>query len=161
MHELGPGQQTQGPGLVPLGQAPAAAVGGALLSGAPCPLPCSQKPPVSRVLTLPAEQPADQDRGPAELGEPAGSVSQPQRHRGHRGPGQQCKSPPAVGRGRRGRGGRFSARPAGLGKISKKETLGTSPLVQWLSFRAPNAGDAGSVPGEGTKTLHASWHGQQ
>ena len=33
-------------------------------------------------------------------------------------------------------------------------------MVQWLRLHASKAGGVGSVPGWGTKTLHASWHGQ-
>ena len=38
---------------------------------------------------------------------------------------------------------------------------GTSLMVQWLRLHASKAGDVGSVPGWGTKILHASWHGQK
>ena len=34
--------------------------------------------------------------------------------------------------------------------------LGTSPMVQLLGLRAPNAGGVGSVPGQGTKIPHAT-----
>ena len=34
-------------------------------------------------------------------------------------------------------------------------------MVQWLRLRAPNAGGTGSIPGQGTKIPHASWHGQK
>ena len=33
----------------------------------------------------------------------------------------------------------------------EKMTLGTSLMVQWLGLRAPNAGDVGSIPGQGTR----------
>ena len=36
--------------------------------------------------------------------------------------------------------------------------FGTSLVVQWLGFCAPTAGDTGSIPGRGTKILHAVWH---
>ncbi|TEA33728.1 hypothetical protein DBR06_SOUSAS12810084, partial [Sousa chinensis] len=34
----------------------------------------------------------------------------------------------------------------------RKSVLGTSPVVQWLSFHAPNAGGPGSIPGQGTRS---------
>ena len=36
---------------------------------------------------------------------------------------------------------------------SRKRTLGTSPVVQWLRLCPSNAGVAGSIPGRGTKTV--------
>ena len=35
-------------------------------------------------------------------------------------------------------------------------TLGTSLVVQWLSILPSNAGDRGSIPGQGTKIPHAA-----
>ena len=35
----------------------------------------------------------------------------------------------------------------------------TSLAVQWLRLRASIAGDVGSIPGQGTKILHAERHG--
>ena len=39
--------------------------------------------------------------------------------------------------------------------------LGTSLVVQWLRFHAPNAGGLGSIPGQGTRShtlqLKTSW----
>ena len=32
-------------------------------------------------------------------------------------------------------------------------------MVQWLGLRASTAGGTGSIPGRGTKILHAVWHG--
>ena len=38
-----------------------------------------------------------------------------------------------------------------------KGLLGTSLVVQWLRLRAPNAGDLGSIPGQGTRShMHAT-----
>ena len=37
---------------------------------------------------------------------------------------------------------------------------GTSLVVQWLRLQASIAGGAGSIPGQGTKILHAVQHGQ-
>ena len=34
---------------------------------------------------------------------------------------------------------------------SEKESWGTSTVVQWLRLRAPNAGDPGLIPGQGTR----------
>ena len=38
--------------------------------------------------------------------------------------------------------------------------MGTSRAVQWLRPCASNAGDVGSIPGPGTKSLHAVQQGQ-
>ena len=38
--------------------------------------------------------------------------------------------------------------------------MGTSLVVQRLRLRASSAGDAGSIPGRGTKIPHAARHGQ-
>ena len=35
---------------------------------------------------------------------------------------------------------------------------GTSLAVQWLRLHISNAGDTGSIPGQGTKIPHASGH---
>ena len=43
----------------------------------------------------------------------------------------------------------------------KNNTLGTSLAVQWLRLRTSTAGGTGSIPGRGTKILHAVWHGQK
>ena len=40
-------------------------------------------------------------------------------------------------------------------------SVGTSLVVQWLRLRASTAGDAGSIPGWGTKILHAAWCSQK
>ena len=36
----------------------------------------------------------------------------------------------------------------------------TSLAIQWLRPHTFNAGGMGSIPGQGTKVLHAAWHGQ-
>ena len=36
---------------------------------------------------------------------------------------------------------------------SCKEKKGTSLVVQWLRLQAPNEGDPGSFPGQGTRSL--------
>ena len=38
---------------------------------------------------------------------------------------------------------------------------GTSPVVQWLRLDAPTAGGTSSIPGWGTKSPHATRHGQK
>ena len=40
-------------------------------------------------------------------------------------------------------------------------SLGTSQVVQWLRLHASNAGVTGSIPGQGTKKLHAFQSGQK
>ena len=40
------------------------------------------------------------------------------------------------------------------------ETTGTSLVVHWLRLCAPTAGGTGSIPGRGTKILHAAQRGQ-
>ena len=42
----------------------------------------------------------------------------------------------------------------------KRVTWGTSLAVQWLRLCAPNVGDGGSFPGQGTKIPHATKHRQ-
>ena len=37
---------------------------------------------------------------------------------------------------------------------------GTALVVQWLRLRASTAGGMGSIPGQGTKNLHAARHSQ-
>ena len=39
--------------------------------------------------------------------------------------------------------------------------MGTSLAVQWLKLHTPSAGGMGSVPGRGTKILHAARSGQK
>ena len=34
-------------------------------------------------------------------------------------------------------------------------------MVQWLRLHTYTAGDMGSIPGGGTKILHATWYGQK
>ena len=60
-----------------------------------------------------------------------------------------------------------SPAPAGLlpqAQPSKSVFLnvdsGTSLVVQWLRLCASTVGDTGSIRGQGTKMLHAMWHGQ-
>ena len=38
---------------------------------------------------------------------------------------------------------------------------GASLVVQWLRLHASTAGGAVLIPGWGTKTPHAAWHGQK
>ena len=38
---------------------------------------------------------------------------------------------------------------------------GTSLVAQWLRLCAPNAGDLGSIPGQGTIIPHVAQHGQK
>ena len=40
------------------------------------------------------------------------------------------------------------------------ELTGTSLAVQRLRLSAPNAGCVGLIPGQETKILHSTWHGQ-
>ena len=44
--------------------------------------------------------------------------------------------------------------------VRKWEKGQTSLMVQWLGLHASTTGDEGSVPGLGTKILHAVWCGQ-
>ena len=48
-------------------------------------------------------------------------------------------------------------------KKSFKKTIGTSLVAQWLRLCAPNAGDSGSIPGQGTRshTLEPMCHNRQ
>ena len=43
----------------------------------------------------------------------------------------------------------------------KKEINGNSLAVQWLGLHTSTAGGTGSIPGWGTRTLYAVWHGQK
>ena len=43
----------------------------------------------------------------------------------------------------------------------KKSSSGPSLVVQWLRLRTSTAGVTGSIPGWGTKILHAVRHGQK
>ena len=47
------------------------------------------------------------------------------------------------------------------GKYQKSLVTGTSLMVQWLKFQAPNAGGMGLIPGQGTKIPHAARHGKK
>ena len=40
------------------------------------------------------------------------------------------------------------------------QSIGSSLAVQWLRLCAPNAGDMGSIPGQGIEVPHAPQHGQ-
>ena len=46
-------------------------------------------------------------------------------------------------------------------EVSFRRKDGTSLAVQCLRLHASNAGDAGSIPGWGTKIPHPAWHGQK
>ena len=37
----------------------------------------------------------------------------------------------------------------------------TSLVVQWLRLCSSTSGGLGSIPGQGTKISHATWHGQK
>jgi len=43
----------------------------------------------------------------------------------------------------------------------KRQRQGTPLVVQWLRFRASNAGGTGLIPGQGTEIPHAVKHGQK
>ena len=43
----------------------------------------------------------------------------------------------------------------------RRISLGNSPAVQWLGFRASTEGGAGSIPGRGTKILQATRRGDK
>ena len=62
-----------------------------------------------------------------------------------------------VGRGQRGHS-RDQLLVSGLSEEERK--VGNSLAVQWLGLWALPAKGPGSIPGQGTKTLHASEHGQ-
>ena len=38
---------------------------------------------------------------------------------------------------------------------------GTSLVVQWIRLQASNSGGMGSIPGQGTKILHAVFHSEK
>ena len=44
--------------------------------------------------------------------------------------------------------------------VRKWEKGQISLVVQWLGLHASTTGDGGSIPGLGTKMLHAMWGGQ-
>ena len=47
----------------------------------------------------------------------------------------------------------LSLHSGGVGRRHfKSEQIGTSLVVQWLRLCAPNAGDPGSIPGQGTRS---------
>ena len=46
-------------------------------------------------------------------------------------------------------------------KTALWKILGTSLVIQWLRLFTSTAGGAGSIPGQGTKILHAVQHGQE
>ena len=43
----------------------------------------------------------------------------------------------------------------------KKQKQGTFLVVQWLRLYAPTAEGMGSILGQGTKVLHATWYRQK
>ena len=45
--------------------------------------------------------------------------------------------------------------------LIRRDRTGTSLAVQWLRLRASTARGMGSIPGQGTKIPHATWHGQK
>ena len=45
-------------------------------------------------------------------------------------------------------------------RVFKEVIKGTSLVVQWLRLCTFRAGDEGSIPGQGTRVLHAGPHGQ-
>ena len=45
--------------------------------------------------------------------------------------------------------------------VLKTPMFGTSLVVKWLRLCASNAGDAGSIPGQGTKIPYATYQGQK
>ena len=49
----------------------------------------------------------------------------------------------------------------GIEMAYSKKMNGTSLVAQWLRLHAPEAGDMGSIPGQGTKIPHAAWHGEK
>ena len=55
--------------------------------------------------------------------------------------------------------GNMGSPPCNLGP--SKSGRGTSLVVQWLRLHAPSAGGTDSIPGQGTKILHATWRGQK
>ena len=46
-----------------------------------------------------------------------------------------------------------------LRQNGKLQAQGASFVVQWLRLCTPNAGGPGSIPGQESKILHATWHG--
>ena len=46
-------------------------------------------------------------------------------------------------------------------KCQESQKFGTSLVVQRLRLYTPNAGGVGSIPGQGTKILHATQCGQK
>ena len=51
--------------------------------------------------------------------------------------------------------------PSNTHTLSSKVLQGASLAVQWLGLHVSNTEHAGTVPGLGTKILHASRHGQE
>ena len=43
----------------------------------------------------------------------------------------------------------------------KLQFICTSLVVQWIRLHASTVGHVGSIPGWGTKILHAVWHSQK
>ena len=46
-------------------------------------------------------------------------------------------------------------------QLIKNVALGNSLPVQWLGLQALTAEGPSSIPGQGTKILQATWHGQK
>ena len=44
--------------------------------------------------------------------------------------------------------------------MKTKRYFGNSLVIQWLGFHASIAEGTGSIPGQGTKSPQATWHGQ-
>ena len=55
----------------------------------------------------------------------------------------------------------FSLSKLGMINKQKKKECWTSLVVQWLRLYAPTAEGMGSIPGQGTKVLHATWYRQK
>ena len=45
--------------------------------------------------------------------------------------------------------------------MKTKRYLGNSLVIQWLGLHASIAEGTGSIPGQGTKSPQATWHGQK
>ena len=52
----------------------------------------------------------------------------------------------------------FTFYPQGISFSKFLQMTGTSLVVQWLRLHAPNAGNTGSSPSQGTKIQHVPWH---
>ena len=45
--------------------------------------------------------------------------------------------------------------------MKTKRYVGNSLVIQWLGLHASIAEGTGSIPGQGTKSPQATWHGQK